>query len=180
MNSEIEVITIHPIHRHAYSVMEHPEGQYEYMGDALGCDCMIEKFVDGCMRKYKNDGRNNEEWYGWDAEVLAPFGGVVEAIYINPMTNKVGEIHPSRASSITFLRHDGVKVFYGHVKDVHVGKGDSVKAGDIVARVGNNGYSRCPHIHIGAWKENTPLQIRFDLRELGKYFKQLGDRRYHC
>ncbi|MEF3310860.1 M23 family metallopeptidase [Paenibacillus sp. GYB004] len=179
MSTEIEIITIHPIHKHAFSVIEHPEGQYEYIGDALGCDCMIERFVDGFMRKYKNDGRDNEDWYGWDAEVLAPFDCMVEAIHINPITNKIGEINPSRASSITFFRNDGVRVFYGHVKDVNVVVGDSVKAGDIVAKVGNNGYSRCPHIHIGAWIEKTPLQIRFDLSALGKYFKQLGDKGYH-
>ncbi|RKN75818.1 M23 family metallopeptidase [Paenibacillus ginsengarvi] len=180
MTTEIEFITIHPVHKHAFSVIEHPEGQYQHIGDALGCDCMIEKFVDGFMRKYRSDGKQNEDWYGWDAEVLAPFDGIVESVYLNPVTNLVGEINPSRSSSITFLRNDGVRVFLGHVQNVLVTEGDSVKAGDLVARVGNNGYSRNPHVHIGAWKDKTPLQIRFDAREMGNYFKQLGDRGYHC
>ena len=37
-------------------------------------------------------------------------------------------------------------------------------AGQVVARVGNNGYGRSPHIHIGAWKGENPYQIRWDLR----------------
>ena len=49
-----------------------------------------------------------------------------------------------------------------HVKDVRVAEGDSVVAGEIVASVGNNGYSRQPHVHIGAWRGETALQIRFD------------------
>lgn len=80
----------------------------------------------------------------------------------------------SRASSITFLRNDGVRVLYAHIKDISVVEGDAIKAGDVVAQVGNNGYARHPHIHVGAWKGNVPLQIRFDLREMGNYFKELG------
>lgn len=180
MSEEIKEIKVHPVYRHAFTVMEHPEGQYAYKGDALGCDCIIVKFVDGFMRMYGNDGKRNEDWYGWGEEVLAPFDGVVESVHINPVTNPVGEIQPGRSGSITFARPDGVRVLYGHVQEPNVAAGDSVRAGDVVARVGNNGYSRCPHIHIGAWQGNTPLQIRFDLREMGKYFKQLGDWAYHC
>ena len=43
-------------------------------------------------------------------------------------------------------------------------EGDTVRAGQFVARVGNNGYGRSPHIHVGAWKGQTPYQIRWDLR----------------
>lgn len=174
--TEIEVVTVHPIHKHAFVVTEHPEGQLHHLGDALGCDIVIEKFVDGWMRKYRNDGKTNEDWYSWDAEVLAPVDGIVEMIHINPITNNPGMINESRSSSIRFLRSDGLRIVCGHVKDVNVAEGDPVKAGDVVARVGNNGYSRHPHIHIGAWKGTTPLQIKFDLIEMGKHLKELQDK----
>ena len=51
-------------------------------------------------------------------------------------------------------------------------------SGQVVAKVGNNGYSRHPHIHIGAWKGNEPLQIRFDLRAMGKQYRELGVEKY--
>lgn len=175
----IESVTIHPIHKHAFTVSEHPQGQLHHIGDALGCDCVIEKFVDGWMRKYKNEGKNNEDWYGWNAEVLAPFDCKVDAIYMNSISNDPGNFMESRASSITFLRDDGVRVLYAHIKDINVVEGDAIKAGDVVAKVGNNGYSRHPHIHVGAWKGNVPLQIRFDLREMGNYFKELADEGYY-
>ena len=71
-----------------------------------------------------------------------------------------------------------MKVVYAHVRDVVVSIGDPVKAGDVVAKVGNNGYSRHPHIHIGAWKGDTPLQIRFDLNVMGRQLKELGEQGY--
>ena len=37
--------------------------------------------------------------------------------------------------------------------------GDRVHAGQAVALVGDNGYARMPHIHIGAWRGKTPYQI---------------------
>ncbi|MDQ0112505.1 hypothetical protein [Paenibacillus harenae] len=110
---ELPIITIHPIYKHAFTVSEHPEGQLLHIGDALGCDCVIEKFADGWMKKYKNDGSNNEDWYGWGADILAPFDGIVEAIHINPITNKPGEISQTRASSITFLGTDNVRSVMG-------------------------------------------------------------------
>ncbi|OME92288.1 M23 family metallopeptidase [Paenibacillus lautus] len=85
----------------------------------------------------------------------------------------------TRASSITFLRPDGVRVYYAHVMDIIVCEGDKVKAGDVIARVGNNGYARHPHIHIGAWNDEGPLQIRFDLKAMGDYLKVHGDEGYY-
>jgi len=43
---------------------------------------------------------------------------------------------------------------------VHVG--EQIAAGRVIARMGNNGLSSHPHIHIGAYRGTEPLQIRFD------------------
>lgn len=52
---------------------------------------------------------------------------------------------------------------YAHVREIKVEEGQQVKAGEVVARVGNNGNSRSPHVHVGAWQDETPLQIQVDL-----------------
>ena len=59
-------------------------------------------------------------------------------------------------------------VLYAHVADVTVAAGDRVSAGQPVARLGNNGISRLPHIHIDAYRGATALQVRWDLRAMGR------------
>ncbi|MBF6170581.1 M23 family metallopeptidase [Nocardia blacklockiae] len=46
---------------------------------------------------------------------------------------------------------DGTVGVYGHVNDVLVGVGQQVRAGDVIATVGNRGYSTGPHLHYEVW-----------------------------
>ncbi|MFN3462741.1 MAG: M23 family metallopeptidase [Terricaulis sp.] len=165
----IETVTIHRIFSEYFSCGEHYDGELEYLGDALGTDCVIqggpqEGVEGGFVTAFRNDGARNEDWYGWNAEVLAPFDGAVVAVNVNPVVNQPGQLGRPPASIILFERADGVRVLFAHIQDVQVARGDTVRAGQVVARVGNNGYGRNPHIHIGAWKGETPYQIRWDLR----------------
>lgn len=165
----IETVTLHALHNEYYACGEHRDGELEYLADALGTDCVIqgglvEGVEGGFVRPFRNDGAANEDWYGWNANVLAPFDGQVRAVRINEVTNLPGQLGRPPASLIVFERADGMLVLYAHVQDVQVAQGDTVRAGQIVARVGNNGYGRSPHIHVGAWKGETPYQIRWDLR----------------
>ena len=171
-------VIIYPVFKHIFTTIEHPEGQYHYIGDALGRDCMITKFKDGWMRMYDGDGTRNEDWFTWGADVLAPFDGIVKSVFLNPITNTPGTLTPGRASSIVFEREDNVCVTYAHVMDVCVEEGALIKIGQVVAKAGNNGYSRHPHIHVGAWIDDSPLQIRFDLQAMGKHLKEFGERHY--
>lgn len=163
----IETVTIHRIFNEYFSCGEHYNGELEYLGDALGTDCTIQAGLQGnsgFVTAFRNDGARNEDWYGWNAEVLAPFDGTVVAVNVNPVVNQPGHLGRPPASIILFERADGVRVLFAHVQDLQVARGDSVRAGQVVARVGNNGYGRNPHIHIGAWKDESPYQIRWDLR----------------
>ena len=92
----------------------------------------------------------------------------VESIRINPETNQPGTMGKPPASAIHFLGDDGLRVVYAHVQDVRIAEGDRVEAGDVVALIGNNGMCWHPHVHVGAWRGDTPLQIRFDLAALGQ------------
>jgi murein DD-endopeptidase MepM/ murein hydrolase activator NlpD len=85
----------------------------------------------------------------------------------NPVDNKPGILGESRAAGIELERDDGVHFALGHIQKPKVRAGDRVKAGDIIAKIGNNGYARSPHLHIGAWKAKTALQIRWDLSKMG-------------
>lgn len=43
---------------------------------------------------------------------------------------------------------DGTVLVYGHMYNVNVQAGQTVKAGDMISWVGNNGYSTGPHLHF--------------------------------
>jgi hypothetical protein len=153
--------------RAIFSCVEHAAGTLTYLGDALGVDCIVLQHDGRFARTHDGDGAENTDWFGWDEPVLAPFDGTVDDVRINPVTNTPGTLGKPPASAITFLRDDGVRVVYGHVQAIDVAAGDHVHAGQPVARIGNNGVAWMPHIHVGAWRDLEPLQIRFDLRAMG-------------
>lgn len=169
MPETIETVTLHRLFNEYYACGEHFAGELDYLGDALGADCVIQSGLpqdgaSGFVRPFRTDGSTNEDWYGWNAQVLAPCDGVVVRLNVNAAANTPGQLGRPPASFIVFERADGVRVLLAHVQDIQVARGDTVTAGQVVARVGNNGYGRNPHIHVGAWKDETPYQIRWNLR----------------
>jgi len=163
---DIQQFFAHPLFATAYVCSEHAAGELPYLGDDLGQDCIPEEFVtkDGAsfMRMYATDGMKNEDWYGWNKPVLSPCDCSIIAVRINPITNMPGHTGKPPASLIEFSTSDGTHVIIAHVQAVMVKEGDKVKAGQPIAHVGNNGFARIPHIHIGAWKGKDALQIRWD------------------
>lgn len=163
----IETVTLGPIYAEDFTCTEHFAGQLEYAGDALGTDCMITGGVtreSGFSSMYRTDGRANEDWYGWDEEVLSPVSGTVAGVIRNSVTNTPGTMGRPPASMVQIRTDDGIIVVLAHLNDIAVRQHESVRPGQVVGRVGNNGMSRSPHIHVGAWREESaePLQLRWD------------------
>jgi len=156
-----------PIFEAYYACGEHREGELDYTGDALGSDCTIQKLeeIDGrsFARAYQGDGSANEDWYGWGQDVLSPCAGEVVKVTLNEITNVPGVLGEPPATFVVVKREDGVHFLLAHLAELTVEAGDRVTAGQKLGVVGNNGYGRNPHVHIGAWHDETPLQIRFDL-----------------
>lgn len=176
---EIGHVVVSPPFRGHFACAEHAEGELEFPGDALGTDCMVTGGIDpgspeGFSRMYRSDGRSNEDWYGWGADVLAPFDGEVVRVIANDVVNAPGRLGQPPAAMLAFRRYDGVIVLYAHVADVQVALGERVRSGQVVAKVGNNGMSRNPHVHVGALRDGTPLQLRWDLRAMGELRRQGG------
>ncbi len=170
-------VVIHPIVRQHFVCLEHPAGQLTYVGDALGADCLVIDPGSGPTGRFPSfhraSGARNADWYGWNQGVLAPFDGIVDSVHTNEDVNVPGNLGRARAGGIVFVRADGVRVLYAHVHAIAVAPRDVVRAGQPVARVGNNGPSVMPHTHVGAWRGREPLQIRFDLRASAKLSRQL-------
>ena len=174
--AEIQTVLAHPIFGQIYSCTEHWQGNLKGLGDELGTDCVIGELVevDGrtWMRAHASDGRENSDWFGWDKEVLSPCKCEVMKLTENSVINQPGVLGKPPASFIVLKRDDGVFFLLAHVAKVQVSVGQRVESGQPVARVGNNGYSRQPHIHLGAWKGQEPLQIRFDQAAMGRLFEK--------
>lgn len=175
-NAHHEAVVLHPVLNGTFVCAEHAEGELNRLGDALGKDCMVigmdETRAPGrrLPSLFRGDGLENEDWFGWREPLLAPCTGEVTSTVENPETNRPGEIPESvePASEIVFACTNGVHVIYAHVQELRVGRGEEVVKGQPVGEIGNNAVSRAPHVHVGAWREDTPLQIRFDLRALGE------------
>lgn len=182
-SGRIEAITIHPPVSATFQCSEHPLGEVDHVPDALGADCVVVRRDGGpngnLASLHTGDGTRNEDWHGWREPLLAPFDGVVIGVQINPETTVPGVRGPGRSSAIGFRQLvDGeltdVHVAYVHVREVTVSAGDTVRAGDPVARIGNNGSSFHPHVHVGAFRgelmseEAEPLQVRMDLAAMGR------------
>ncbi|TWS26575.1 M23 family metallopeptidase [Tsukamurella sputi] len=54
---------------------------------------------------------------------------------------------------------DGTVLVYGHMFNVNVQAGQTVKAGDLISWVGNNGYSTGPHLHF---EVHSPAGAKLD------------------
>jgi murein DD-endopeptidase MepM/ murein hydrolase activator NlpD len=160
------------------STREHTYRSQLRLGDQLGRDFTVQKVgEDGVPRTYRpgTGGTKNEDWYGWRRDVLAPFESTVVRVAEPDTVNPPGMMNrEAQPGLIAFEDEDeGITLIYGHVREIGVEEGETVQAGEVVAKVGNNGNSRAPHVHIGAWEGGmdllgseqggTPLQIQVDL-----------------
>jgi hypothetical protein len=171
VTGSIEAVMLHPPFRQPFMCSEHHDKQMAHAGDALGADCLVGGGIDGSkgfMGLYRTDGRTNEDWWGWGAEVLAPFDGTVVGVFANPRVNQPGTQGRPPSGMVQFRSEDGTMVIIGHVTDIAVAAGARVKAGQAVAKVGNNGPARAPHVHVGAYRGDLPLQIRWDQRAMAR------------
>jgi len=156
---------------------EHEHKEQLRLADQLGRDFIVEKLNDdGISRPYppETNGKQNDDWYGWRRNVLAPFEATVARVLKPDTVNLPGTMNrEAQPGGIVFEdTSENITVLYGHVREIEVEEGETIRPGEVVAKVGNNGNSRNPHVHIGAWegdasklgaKEGTPLQIQVDL-----------------
>lgn len=78
-------------------------------------------------------------------EILAPAAGVVVFAGRYPLRESLGWW---RYGNLVSIRHGELFVtLFGHCDEVKVKVGQQVKQGDVIATVGNTGWSTSPHLH---------------------------------
>ena len=161
-----QTVLIHPVIDDDHIVSsEHEYNPNLRLGDQIARDFLIAKITDqGFLRRFEGDGQENTDWYGWRKDVLAPVSGKVTRVNHPDTTNQPGTMNRDAQPGLIFFEQpDSTTVIYVHVREINVEEGDRVSAGEVIGKVGNNGNSRAPHIHVGAWRKDTPLQIQVDL-----------------
>jgi hypothetical protein len=116
--------------------------------------------VDSAGRMYRGDGTRNEDWYSWNAPVLAPGAGTVVAAGSGEPDWEVGRT--SLPDSVVLARpvalygnylvidhRNGEFSLLAHMRrgSVAVRKGDRVRQGQPVGRVGFSGSVYTIHTH---------------------------------
>lgn len=83
-------------------------------------------------------------------DLAAPLGTPIHA----PGAGTVVKVGPMSGYGLTiFIRHSNGDVsFYGHMARVFVTLGQHVKTGQVIAPVGNEGFSTGPHLHFSVYR----------------------------
>ncbi len=165
---EIDSVLAHPLFRGNYVCSEHWAGQLESVGDDLGQDCLPAAFdsTTGFPKLYHGAGTKNEDWIGWQKAVLSPCTCKVLMVRLNETVNAPGSPGKPPASFILLSAAEGMSFVIAHIDSPLVKAGETVVAGQQIATVGNNGYGRMPHIHVGAWNGKDAFQIRWDQKKI--------------
>ena len=111
---------------------------------------MIITDADG--KSYKSDGKNNEDYYAFGKELLAPANGEVVLVVDGIKDNKPGVMNPNYipGNTVIIKTINNEYLFFAHFKQhsIKVKQGQKVQQGDVLGLCGNSGNSSEPHLHF--------------------------------
>ena len=103
-------------------------------------------------QSFRSQGTKTDDYYCFGKPVLAPVSGTVIDAGDQLPDNPIGEVdgNSNWGNYIIIYSPFGYYVEISHLqhKSLQIKAGDSVKAGAIIAKCGNSGYSPEPHIHL--------------------------------
>lgn len=124
--------------------------------------------TDSTGKTYKNDGLNNEDYFCFSENVLAPGGGIIVEAVDGIRDNKPGDTNPyMKTGNYVLIKHPGEMFsFLAHLRrgSLTVRLGDKVKTGQKIGECGNSGNSSEPHLHYH-------VQDSFIFNRFGKNWK---------
>jgi len=132
------------------------------------------KLLQGAHGKFSHQaGSGNDYANDWKmpegTEVLAARGGLVVGLRVDSTAHGVGERFKSSANYVILRHSDGTYGEYLHLQrnGALVKLGETVLAGQAIAKSGNTGYTSDPHLHFGVFRirddntrESLPVKIR--------------------
>jgi hypothetical protein len=119
-------------------------------------------------RLFAGDGKRAEQYYGFGEDVLAVADGTVVAVHDGmPDQTPFAVMVPKSKSdyggnNVMLEIAPNVFAWYAHLRARSIGVkvGDAVKAGSLIAKLGNSGPSEGPHLHFGLLNKPDPIAGR--------------------
>ncbi|MBT8265408.1 MAG: peptidoglycan DD-metalloendopeptidase family protein [Bacteroidia bacterium] len=98
------------------------------------------------------DPKNNESYYVFGKEVIAPCDAKVVQVIKGVHDNIPGELNPAQLTGNTVVLETDIKeyILFAHLKQgtITVEEGQMVKQGELLGKCGNSGNSTEPHLHL--------------------------------
>lgn len=121
---------------------------------------------------FSEKGTKNEDWFAFGQKVSAPAAGIVvvadDPAEDNPPLGPASSHASAQGNTIVIDHEDGEYSMFAHLRhgSFKVRVGQRVKAGEVVAEVGNSGDSRFSHLtyNLGTapgWGQGDSLPIQF-------------------
>lgn len=103
-------------------------------------------------KSYKTNGRNNEDYYAFGKELIAPCDAEVVLVVDGVKDNIPGELNPVYVpgNTVVLKTANNEFLFFAHFKQrtIKVSEGEKVKQGQLLGLCGNSGNSSEPHLHF--------------------------------
>lgn len=107
-------------------------------------------------KQFRNEGNYPEDYYCFNQPVIAPADGTIQEIHDGVEDNIIGKVNLENNWGNSIVIKHGDKLFtkLSHLKkdSITVKKGEVVKRGALLAKVGNSGRSPYPHLHFQVQK----------------------------
>jgi hypothetical protein len=111
------------------------------------------------LKTCRDKGVNNEDYYAFGKEVLAPADGTIIDVISGVRDNPPGSMNPySALGNCVLIQHSAGEIsVLAHLRaqSIEVSVGDKVQKGQVVGTCGNSGNSSEPHLHFHL--QDTPL-----------------------
>ncbi len=108
--------------------------------------------VDEDRKQFSGTGDLLTDYYDWDKPVFAPASGIVAEIKDGIPDNIIGDINTAHnwGNTIVIKHTESLYSQLSHLKEgsIMVQKGDFVRKGQRIGKIGNSGHSPYPHLHF--------------------------------
>ena len=133
-----------------WKVSQGHNGTYTHQGEwQHAWDFVIEDITG---KTFKDSGDLLTDYYCFGKDVISPGYGTVEIVEDGIDDNTVGKVNLIKnwGNTVIIKHADGLYSKMSHLQkgSIRIKKGDTVKPGDIIGKVGNSGRSPYPHLHF--------------------------------